>query len=257
MSKKIVSFAIMFLLVSVSFASSLTVDDVVKNMQSNQSKIKDMYSEMTTTITSNLAMPNSANKGPQTMIQKSRMWTKGTDKSKIEVLSPTKQTTITNGNIMTMIDPQSGQKVTQDMSNLPAGKAGIKGQAGMAGSNSMNLAKALEMFDMTVSQKEALYIMEAKPKKTNPVIGKMSFFIDPTRWLPIKIIIYTPQGKDLSRAQSREMSVTEMQYSEINGVWVATKTTSAVKTPMGNMSTEMVMENVKVNGGIGDGEFNE
>ena len=208
MSKKIVSFAIMFLLVSVSFASSLTVEDVVKNMQSNQSKIKDMYSEMTTTITSNLSMPNSASKGPQTMVQKSKMWTKGTDKSKIEVLSPTKQTTITNGNMMTMIDPQSGQKVTQDMSK-------VKGQTGMAGNNSMNLAKALEMFDMTVSQKDALYIMEAKPKKANPVIGKMSFFIDPTRWLPIKIIIYTPQGKDLSRAQSREMSTTEMEYSEI------------------------------------------
>ena len=82
---------------SVAFAADLGLDDIIQNIQSNQSKVKDMYAETTTTITSSIAMPGSESKGPQKMVQKGKIWTKGESKSKIEMLSPTRQVTITNG----------------------------------------------------------------------------------------------------------------------------------------------------------------
>ena len=82
---------------SVAFAADPGLDDIIQNIQSNQSKVKDMYAETTTTITSSIAMPGSESKGPQKMVQKGKIWTKGESKSKIEMLSPTRQVTITNG----------------------------------------------------------------------------------------------------------------------------------------------------------------
>ena len=48
---------------------ALTLDDVINKIQSNQSKIHDMYAETETTIVSNMAIPGQENKGPQKMIQ--------------------------------------------------------------------------------------------------------------------------------------------------------------------------------------------
>ena len=56
-------------LVSPLFAADLSLDDLINKIQSNQSKIHDMYAETETTIVSNMAIPGQENKGPQKMIQ--------------------------------------------------------------------------------------------------------------------------------------------------------------------------------------------
>lgn len=199
-----------------------------------------MYAETTTTITSNIAMPGAKDKGPQKMVQKAKMWTKGQDKSRIEILSPTRQTTITNGDKMTIINPDTGQIFTQDLSKM-------REQSGIPKGGSMDLSKALDNFDLSVEQRNDLYVITGKPKQANKFLGKMEFYIEHERWLPVRILMYTPADK--------VMSTTEMNYEEISGIWVATETSSSAITPMGVIKTIMVFKNIKINQGMSDSEF--
>ena len=96
------------------------------------------------------------------------MWTKGKDKSKIEMLSPMKQTTITNGSKMATINADTGQKFIQDLSK-------IKGQAPAGqGRGQMDLDKAKEYFDLSLKKtKSGAYIISGQPKQNNKFLGKM------------------------------------------------------------------------------------
>ncbi|OGB90163.1 hypothetical protein A2625_04190 [candidate division WOR-1 bacterium RIFCSPHIGHO2_01_FULL_53_15] len=226
---------------SASLAAPLSLNEVIKNLQSNQSKIKDMYAETKTTITSNMVMPGQETKGPQKMVQKGKMWTKGESKSKIEMLSPMKQTTVTNGDKMAIINPETGQKMVQDLKRLKGQGTGGKGQ------ESMSLEKAKEFFDLSVAEKDGGYVITGVPKKDNKFLGKMQFFVDPTKWVPVKIVMYDAKGKPMSQS--------EIEYKKVSDIWVPEKNKSLVTTPMGKMEVEMEFSNIKVNKGISDGEF--
>lgn len=236
--KKIVAFCFVtvFFLASVAVAD-LSLDEVIKNLQANQAKVKDMYAETSTTILSNMTLPGQTGKGPQKMVQRGKMWTKGETKSKIEMLSPMKQTTITNGDKMAVINPETGQKMEQDLKKL-------KGPERQA---QMSLEKAKEYFDLSAAKKGDEYIVTGVPKKENKFLGKMEFYVDASRWVPVKIFMYDAKGRPLSQS--------EIEYSQISGVWVPAKNKSIVTTPAGKMEIEMEFSNVKVNKGIGDDEF--
>jgi outer membrane lipoprotein-sorting protein len=227
----------------VSSEEALSLKDLLEKVQANQKKIKDMYAETTTTITSNMTVPGSTQKGPQTMVQKGKMWTKGEDKSKVEMISPTRQITITNGDQMAIINPETGQKFVQDLAKLR------EKQGGMAqSSKQMDLEKAMEYFDLSVEQTEkGGYIITGVPKEDNKFLSKMDFHIDSVRWVPVKILMYGVEDKLMSRS--------EIEYKQISGVWVPMRNVSDVNTPMGRMNVEMVFEKVKVNEGIEDKEF--
>ena len=233
---------------SASFAADLpagaglSLDDVVKNLQSNQAKIKDLYAETETTIVSNMAVPGSKEKGPQKMVQKGKMWTKGESKSKIEMSSPMKQVTITNGDKMAIINSDTGQKVVQDMKKLRQ----QSGQ-GTVNSGQMSLDKAKEVFDLSAAKKGDLYVITGVPKKDNKFLGKMEFYVDAEKWVPVKILMYDGKGKPISQS--------EIQYQEVSDVWVPVKNSSNITTPMGAMKVEMEFSNIKVNKGINDKEF--
>ena len=244
MSKKILSlifavFVIQFLLLSVVFAApSLTLEEILKNIQSNQNKIVDMYAETTTIISSQLTV-NSGQEKPQKMIQKGKMWTKGKDKSKIEITSPMKQITITNGDQMAIINPETGQKLVQDLSKL---------NGPTQPSKDMDLQKAMEYFDLSVKKtSDGGYVVAGIPKKSNKFLSKMEFYIDKERWVPTKILMYG--------AGNKLMSQSEIAYKEISGFWVPVKNSSNVNTPAGKMKVEMEFGNIKVNEGIKDSEF--
>lgn len=236
--------------ISSSFAANLSLEQLLDKIQANQNKILDMYAETTTTITSNMVMPGSTKKGPQKMVQKGKMWTKG-DKSKIEMLSPTKQITINNGEKMAIINPQTGQKIVRERGQ---GFEGSRDQG-------MDLDKAMEYFDLSVKKLDAsepgspalpagrleTYVITGIPKKANKFLGKMEFYVDSTKWVPIKILMYSSNGKLMSRS--------EIEYQKISGLWVPKANKSAVNTPAGKMDVEMGFENVKVNKGMGDEVF--
>ena len=241
MNKKLAVFSfVLALVLGLSAVADLSLEEIIGKLQANQSKIKDMYVETLTTINSNMSAPGQENKGPQKMVQKSKMWTKGQDKAKIEMLSPNKQVTITNGDKMVIINPETGQKMVQDLAKMRA-------QGMSSGNQGMNLDKVKEFFDLNVKQIGGQYVITGVPKKANQALGKMEFYIDQEKWQTVKIMMYDAKGRLINQS--------DIGYQEIDDVWVPAKNKSVMLTPMGKMDVEMEMSNVKINQGIKDSEF--
>jgi len=242
MLKKIALVSIFCLAVSVPICSAdISLKELVDKVQAGQLKIQDMYAESTTKITSNLQLSGEKGKA-QSMVQKGKMWTKGKDKSKIEMLSPNRQITITNGDKMAMINTETGQKIIQDLKKMRE-KSGQSSDGGQ-----MNLEKAMKYFDMTVQKTpDGQYILTGVPKEKNKFLGKMEFYIDASRWIPFKVLMYDPKDRLVNQS--------EIEYKEFSGIWVPYKNKSEVNTPAGKMNVEMELSNIKVNQGINDKEF--
>jgi len=245
MSKKMLLIAATILLAFSARAADLSVDEIISKVQANQDKIQDLYAETTTTMTTDLAMPGQERSGPQKNVQKARLWAKGADKTKTEVLSPTKQITITNGDRLAVIDPVSGQKTVQDLKK----KSGT-----LAAGGQMTLEKAKEFFYFSVRQTAAAsaeggaaYIITGVPKQRNQFMGKIEFYVGGKSWLPAKIMIYDPKSKPMTQ--------TELEYSSIDNVYVPLKNRSVVSSPLGKMEVAVEYDAVKINRGISDDEF--
>ncbi len=241
---------IIFLLVPASFpaTSEVSATDLIAKMRSQQDLVKDLQADTTTTITSNISIPGAPSKGPQTMTQTGQIWQKGRDKSKVEITSPMKQVTITNGSMMTIISPDSGQKITQDLSKMQG--AG-KGQG-------MDATKALDYFNLSVNKAEVatgesdIYVISGTPKESNQFLGRMDFFIDAEKCIPLRIAMYTPKGALMSLS---EIEYEPVAVSSAETAYVPKKIKSIVTMQMGSVNTEMVYENIKVNKGISDSVF--
>jgi len=248
MYKRIVSFGLaVFFLAGLNLAAraaDLTLDEIAGKLKGSQQKIKDMYAETYTKISSNLQIPGSDKKGPQNIEQKGKLWTKGEGKSKMEMLSPMKQITVTNGDKMMVVNPDSGQKMVQDLKKMrEKSGASFGGDAG----GQMSLEKAKEYFDLSAKADGGGYVLTGIPKKANNFLGKMEFYLDSDRWVPKKICMYDSKGKIISQS--------EIEYKEISGIFVPSKTKSQIMTPMGKMDVEMQFNNIKINQGIDDKEF--
>ena len=245
MNKNFIIVPLLVIFSAAVFAADISLDSIIQNTRANQQKIHDLYAETTTKITSNLQMGASRGTGPQTMVQQGKMWSKGESKSKVEMLSPTHQTTITNGDKMAIINPETGQKMVQDLKKMR--------EQGTVNSGQMSLEKLKEMFDLSVQstvdseQNKPIYIITGVPRKENKFLGKMVFYIDGAKWIATRVQMYDPKGKLLSQ--------TDMEYQQIGGVYVPSKNFSNVTTPMGAMKVEMEYSNIKVNKGISDSEF--
>jgi len=246
--KKYVLAVLMIVLLPISiFASDISPEAVIAKMKETQAMIKDLQADTKTTITSNIAMPGQPSKGPQTMTQTGHIWQKGRDKSKVEITSPMKQITITNGNIMTIISPDTGQKFSQDLSK----GLGTRGQG-------LDQTKALDYFDLTVKKSEGatgeadIYVISGTPKAANQFLGRMDFMIDAEKYIPLRIAMYTPKGALMSLS---EMEYEPVAISSTKTAYVAKKIKSIVTMQMGSVNTEMVYENIKVNEGISDSVF--
>ena len=179
------------------------------------------------------------------------MWTKGEDKSKIELLSPTKQITITNGGKVAIIDPATGRRIVRERD---------QGLEGSRDQGLMDLEKAKEYFDLSVKKLDAskpgdleTYVIVGVPKKKNKFLGKMEFIIDSQKWSPVRILMYDAGGKLISRSEIEYQRWTIDEGQET--IWVPAKTVSDVTTPLGTMRVEMELKNVRVNEGISEAEF--
>jgi outer membrane lipoprotein-sorting protein len=247
--KKVVVLLIVILIPSVVYAADISAEALIAKLKETQSLVKDLQADTKTVITSNISIPGAPSKGPQTVTQTGHIWQKGSNKSKVVITSPMKQITITNGSMMTMISPDTGQKVTQDLSKVQG--AGGKGQG-------MDATKALDYFNLTVRKNEGgtgeaeAYVISGTPKEANQFLGRMDFFIDAEKYIPIRIAMYTPKGA--------LMSLSEMEYepvviSSAETVYVPKKIKSVVTMQMGSINTEMEYENIKVNQGIKESVF--
>ena len=212
-----------------------SVETIIEKIKENQSKIIDMSANVETTIASTL-------KDSKPILQTGRILTKSPDKSKIEVYSPMKQITITNGDMMTVISPDTGMKFTQDLSK--AREKGNMPQISAPG----DASKVFDYFDLKLTAHGTEeYIISGTPKEENEFLGKIDFFIGSARFLPMRIVIYNPDGILIS--------ISEIKYKEISDIWVPEKTTSIVSIPGGSMNVDMQFKNIQVNKGISDDEF--
>ena len=227
-----VCFSYLFLLLfvsSFSFASDLFLEDLVSNLKANQDKIKDMYCEMNTTIRQGTGSP---------MTQSAKMWTKGEDKSRMEMESPVKQTVIRNGDKSAIID-SSGHKTVNDVNNSTMGSMGSQSK--------IDIEKLKKAFDPKVKATDDGYIIEGTPKEKNQFLGKMEIYIDSENWVSTKILIYDTHDKVITQ--------TQIDYKEISGAFVPVKSLTESKTMGMNMTIDVKFENVKVNQGISDSKF--
>lgn len=230
--KKIFLFLLLSLLLfSVGYA--IEIKDLMNEVKTNQEKIKDMYVEMTTTMSSQLNLGASV---PQKMVNKSRMWTKGQGKVKTEMLSPMRQITIVNGNKIAMINPQTGQKTVNDIN---------KQQQDMRQFN--DPSKALDYFNLSVKDEKDKYIITGTPKQANQLFSKMVFEIDKKNKVTKKVMLYNTKGDVIS--------VSELEYKEVSSILVPYKTRSIINTPQGMMNVDVIYDAIKLNSGISDNEF--
>ena len=227
-----VCFSYLFLLLfvsSFSFASDLFLKDLVSNLKANQDKIKDMYCEMNTTIRQGTGSP---------MTQSAKMWTKGEDKSTMEMLTPVKQTVIRNGDKFVTIDTR-GQKTVNDIKDASMRNA--------SRNSNIDIEKFKETFDLKVKATDDGYIIEGTPKEKTQFLGKMEIYVDGKNWVSTKILIYDSHDKVITQ--------TQIDYKEISGVLVPVKSLTESKMMGMNMTIEVKFEDVKVNQGIEGGVF--
>jgi len=227
-----VCFSYLFLLLfvsSFSFASDLFLEDLVSNLKANQDKIKDMYCEMNTTIRQGTGSP---------MTQSAKMWTKGEDKSRMEMLTPVKQTVIRNGDKFVTIDTR-GQKTVNDIKDASMRNA--------SRNSNIDIEKFKETFDLKVKATDDGYIIEGTPKEKTQFLGKMEIYVDGKNWVSTKILIYDSHDKVITQ--------TQIDYKEISGVLVPVKSLTESKMMGMNMTIEVKFEDVKVNQGIEGGVF--
>lgn len=216
------------------------IQEILAKVKDNQGKIKDMQAEVITVIRSEIGQK-------KTMEQKGKMWIKGADKTKMEITSPIKQISITSGDKMIVVNPETGQKYVQDLKMLRK----KTGQVDF-GSNPMDQTKALAYFNLKLKKAGGLLgprenIIEGTPREKNKFLGKVNFIIDAGRNLPTKIEIYNPQGSLVSSS--------DIEYIKIKDIWVIEKNKTIVKMPNGKMDVEMKFQNIKLNEGIADSVF--
>lgn len=241
MKKYLIGFCALLVAVNMALAADLSINDLIGKIKGNQEKIRDLYAETTTSISANMALPGKKGSGPQNMTQKGKLWNKGKDKTRVEMTSPMRQITITNGDKMAVINQDSGQKVVQDMKKLRE-KSGQPDS-----SKQMDLEKMTEYFDLSIKRVGDDYLIIGIPKEKSKFLGKMEFYVDPSRWVTDRILMYGPGDKLLSRS--------DIEYKEFAGVWIPVKNISSVTTPAGNMKMTMEFSGIKVNQGIDDSVF--
>jgi len=243
MVKKILVLIACLMIASAAWGMDPAVEDILNKIGTNQSLIKDMQADVTTVIKAEL-------KEKKESKQEGRIWIKGDDKTKMEMMKPVKQITITSGDMMAMIDPATGQKFVQDLKKTRQ----KSGQLDMGqGSKTMDKKKMYDFFNLKVATASGglfggkQFVIEGSPKKPNKFLGKVNFYIDADRYLPVKIEIFNQQGA--------VVSTSDIDYQKIKNIWVIAKSVTEVKLPVGKMKAEMKFENIKLNEGISDSVF--
>ena len=237
-SSLVLGLAVMFLLGGSAFAADKEIDGLIAKIKANQAQVRDMRADVTTVMRSEM-------KDKKTLEQKGKLWTKGDKFSRMDVDEPVKQSTITTPDKIAIINSTTGQKMVQDLNKF-------KQQTGQSDVGSMDQTKAFDYFNLKLIPVKGImgikeYILEGTPKKKNKFLGKVAFHIDPEKYVPVKVEIFSPEGKLVSSSN--------MEYQNVNNVWVLAKSNSEITLPGGKMSSEMRFDNIKVNEGIDDSVF--
>lgn len=232
---------------NLSFSADITVNDILNKMQENYSKIEDMKAEIITTTYMGTQIG--------TMTQKMNYYYKKPDKIKIETIEPVKQTIIIIGENMTM-KTADGKVSTMNLRQMMSGMGMNQQYFGT------DITGMLKNYNITLNETltdriNNIYVLDLMPKENTPssspmgayMPSKMEMHIDYTKGISIRQKIY---GKDNTLMATTEVKDTR----QIEGIWFPVVTQSTTFLPTGQqVKSDMRFENVQVNTGIGDGEF--
>jgi len=243
----VILIAIVIATINSAFSADITVNDIINKMQQNLTGMNDIKSGAVATTYMGTQL--------NTMTQKMNYYFKKPDKIKIEILTPVKQTMVIIGENMT-IKTVDGKISTMNLKQMMGGM-GMNQQYFGADMTSM-LKNYNITLDETLSDKiNNIYTMTLVPKEVSQSSSTMGAFI------PLKIEIFVDYNKGIIIKQkiyskgNTPMAITEVKDTrQIEGIWFPIITQSTTFLPNNQqMQSEMRFENVQVNTGIGDGEF--
>jgi len=218
-----------------ALADNLTIPQLLERIKQNESKVKDMKATMTTTI-------YGGPQGSKPMVQKGTIWSKAPDKYKVELSTPFRQITITRGDKMKVIQPDSGQSFVQDLSKLE-GYSGLP-QRGQA----LEPSKIMEKLDLKIaSQSSQEVVLEGTPKEGKETMGKLHIALDGERLIPTRVVLFNKEGKPMTEST--------LSYKQVGNAWIPHRNRSTVSLPSGTLVVEMTLDDIAVNQGILDSVF--
>ncbi len=91
-----------------------------------------------------------------------------------------------------------------------------------------------------------LFVVESIPKKDGYVYSRIVSWIDPERWVPVRVEFYDRRG--------RELKTMTVEWEEVDGVWVWKR--AEVATGKTGHRTAILFDDVRINTGLGDSMFN-
>lgn len=238
MSKKILVAVVLCIFVMSGISFAISAQDLIQKIRDNQGKIKDLSADIITTIKTN-------GKQSKQMEQKGSLLVKGNNQSRMEMKTPMHQIVVVNKDKMLILNPDTGQKMTQDLKKLRE-KSGVGGD----NQNPFDQTKILDTFNLTVKEEGIIgktYVVIGEPKDKKSMMGKVKFYIDADKMVPTKIEISDSKGKPFTTSN--------LEYTKIKDIWILSKTQSSVNFPGGAMNVIMKFDNLKVNEGISDKMF--
>lgn len=94
----------------------------------------------------------------------------------------------------------------------------------------------------------SLYVLVLTPKAKTLMSFKMKMTVDYSKGIVKRAESYSPDGKLISVMENKE-------FDNIGNVWVVRRTENKIISPLGEMKIEMLYENIQINGGVNDEEF--
>ena len=206
-------------------------------MEARQNEIQTLEADITTNV-------HSTHKNFPTVRQQGKIYVKSPNRSRVEITTPYKQTTITNGNQIKVIDEESGQYQISDISEKE-GAAPLLPHGGGA----IDPVKALEYFDLRITKNtNKEIVLEGIPKKQTPSLTKLVLTLSAEHFLPVHIALWGEEGQRISD--------TTITYRIISGIYVPFRNDATVLLPDANkMNVEIEFKNVAVNAPIPDEQF--
>jgi len=233
---------VLFLVLSANIvkASSITVNDILVSIEESNSKIADK----TMVIISTIQIPSG-----QGIFRTSKYTLKKPDKIKIETISPTNQTIILNGKIMT-IKLTSGRIITREIETSSDGMFFIKlgctcCQPGL-----------FSQYDAGINEKETdeenqVYAIDFSTQATNSKVSRytaLTMYVDYKKKVIKSINFYNDKGE-------LTLSVRNEKFIFVDGIWLETVSKTIIYSPSERIQIDTSYKNIKINRGISDDEF--
>lgn len=221
------------------FAADVTVDNILNKLSQSQQQINTMRMTMNSKTT--IAMEG---RDPMSIAQRSTMIFKKPDKMKMETFSPMHQVIIRSGNKVYMKMPD-GKIIKQDMAEYGMQLPGMDFTPGTMQDFNKNFTATLENSESRPA--ENLYVINLIPKQPNEMLSKMKMTVDYARGCVNKIQMFNNKGEIWSSV--------EFENQLTDGIWMPKKLIVDSNMPRGKSKTEIIYEEIKINGDISNDEF--